>query len=326
MKRRDSLSIPFVAFTMQASECRYGAAPRATSRIAWLGTAKTTIAASLSDSSRSELQDRLVGRRTPDRYRAFSLVVLTALHRSRLRDHRTTGSAWLSASVFASAVPQAPAPRTATLGDIRLSVPSPEPPSYATSGMIAVDDPRAHFLRRPRARRFRRCSGRHVVLAQQRLQVGRADQRPLEPHASPKHHELRSRSILPADGRPQRTAQADSGRIRDRSLLHAALHSAGARQRGPLGSPGRHRVRVHQPGEKGRVRLRRNHSIQSGLQVRRGQLDLRVLRHAFGRSIGLRPSIHPAARRQLGARVGSSPLPTTSASRWCRANSRRALP
>ena len=45
MNMSESFSMPFVALTISTPSRTYGAAARATSRVAWLGTTKTTICA-----------------------------------------------------------------------------------------------------------------------------------------------------------------------------------------------------------------------------------------------------------------------------------------
>ena len=53
---------------------------------------------------------------------------------------------------------------------------------------------------------------RRRLLAERGVQARRADQRPVELHAPPQHHELRPRPVLPADDDAQRAAQAHAGR------------------------------------------------------------------------------------------------------------------
>ena len=128
---------------------------------------------------------------------------------------------------------------------------------------------------------------RRRLLAERRVQARRAHQRSFELHPAPQHHELRPRPVLPADDDAQRAAQADARRQRHRPLLPAALHPADARQRRPVGPVRRLRLRVDRPLEEGHVHLRGDHPVQPGLQVRRRQRDLRVLRHAHRLRAGL---------------------------------------
>jgi hypothetical protein len=83
-----------------------------TCRKPWEGTAIATRVAPVVASSRLLVARRLYGSRCPGRYSGFSEVALIASANSVRRDHRTT-ECWVAARA-ATAVPQEPAPITAT--------------------------------------------------------------------------------------------------------------------------------------------------------------------------------------------------------------------
>ncbi len=114
MKVSESFSMPLVALTMGASCGTLRATSFATSRVAWLGATKTTIVAWCSTSSGSTLAVRVPGSLALGRYLPFTCSSLICVTRSARRQYICTESP-LSARTFASAVPHAPAPRTATL-------------------------------------------------------------------------------------------------------------------------------------------------------------------------------------------------------------------
>ena len=238
-------------------------------------------------------------------------------------------------------MPHAPAPSTATFMARTLARPPARPArallsarALAASAMLPAMrfDPRRFFPPPPpalvgvAAASSRRRGPRWRLLAELGVQARRPDQRSVELHPSPQHHELRPGPVLPADDDAQRAAQADARRQRHRSLLPAALHAADARQRRPLGPVRRLRLRVDGAVEEGDVHVRGDPPVQPGLQVRRRQLDLRVLRHALGLGAGLSRRRRSSSPSPTSCRTGSPRSPTPSVSRWCPASSRRGSP
>jgi hypothetical protein len=81
--------------------------------VEWLGATNTTMEAWCRASSGSTVADSVSGRLALGRYRPLSRCSLICATRSGRRQYIDTRSP-LSASTFASAVPHAPAPKTAT--------------------------------------------------------------------------------------------------------------------------------------------------------------------------------------------------------------------